>query len=129
MPNPASKRSNANRGCLAGIVVGLLLVLAGLAWKPLVPDAWLWSHEQAAEFAAASAELHAAEIQGHDHGDASSHPPDMTRQQARFDRIRTQLEAAQGARSGWGQSLVIAGAVVTALAAMGYAATQGPAER
>jgi hypothetical protein len=122
--------------CLAGLLAGLLVTLAGLAWMVLAKPSHVWSPEQAAELKAAGDALHAARSrdpgeaqQGQQAtpqaaGDASQAPPALAAAQARFDRIDAELESARTGRQRTGTWLLRLGLAAMVLFGVGYLSTR-----
>lgn len=107
---------------LTGVVVGMAIIAASVAWMTLAKPANVWSTEQAQEFNAAQSALHAA-ISGIDsrpNGDAGASGDAIAQAQARFDRIDEQLEGARSAHYSWGWRGVITGALLAAACGVGF---------
>jgi hypothetical protein len=118
---PASNRRA--RILVAGLVVGLFLVLGGLVWSTLAAPSSVWSREQAAEYQAAGEALHAARSQSPaSDGTAKSA---LTTAQQRFDRIEAELVAAQTGRQRISRWLVRLGLAAMLLFGVGYLASRG----
>ncbi|MAT70501.1 MAG: hypothetical protein CMJ58_13365 [Planctomycetaceae bacterium] len=113
------------------MIVGLALIVAGVAWQTVQPQSVLWSDEQAAALAEAAAALHAEEhghSGGHDHaGDPHQSAADelgATAAQARFDELNNQLKSARQLRDTLGLRLIQYGFGLTALCGLGYLAVR-----
>lgn len=134
MDHPATasrdeQRTVAQRFCLGGLALAVLTMLAGAIWGRVAakrPE-MLWSAEQAAEYQAASDDLHRME---HDHGHAAGEAvggdsaTEQTAARARFNELKVQLERAQYAQNRLGPRLIqfgLAGAIAFGL---GYLASR-----
>jgi hypothetical protein len=109
---------------VAGMIVGAVLLVVGLAWKPATTPETFWTAEQAQELKAASDALHDHSEGGHDHaaGEADAHAVEA---RARYARIQAELESAQFARDRVGPLLTRAGLAVTIAFGIGYMISRG----
>ncbi len=98
--------------CLVG---GVGMVVAGIAWKHLVPAGSYWSADQAGEYIEATRALKAAAMREDRRADD---PPDsqLTAAQTRFDDIKSDLDRAIAARKYSGTLLAIGGVVLVVVA-------------
>ena len=110
--------------CLAGMSVGLLLLLGGLAWSQWASPQVVWSPEQAAEHQAAGEALHAARRSAPPSGAGQeiAEAPELAAAQARFDAIDADLAAAQTSRQRTGRWLVGLGLAAMVIGGAGYLA-------
>ncbi len=115
---------------MAGIAIGIVLIVIGVAWPKIITPAMVWSPEQADELQRAGDAFHAAReqtrpIEGQELA-ASSDPQASPRALAekRYNRLKADLEAAQVVRTHWGQRLVAAGFGLTVVGGLGYLATR-----
>jgi hypothetical protein len=93
------------------LLAGVGLVVAGAAWTYIYPPQSYWSEDQAREYVDASRALKAAAMR---EGRRADDPPDaqLAAAQARFDRIKTDLDRAIVRRSYAGPLLVAGGCAV-----------------
>ena len=78
---------------LSLLLIGLGLVVLGLAWDHLVPSSAYWGPEQANELTAAHTDMHS---KSHHHGaDAEQQ---MATARERYEKISQQLESARGSQ-------------------------------
>jgi len=119
-----------HRICIAGVILGAILVIAGLGWSAVATPAAVWSIEQAAELKAASDAVHAArsgipETRGSQPVEAGKPDPRyLAAAQARLERINTDLEQARHVRDTWGQWAAAAGLALTIACGLGYLASR-----
>ena len=120
-----------HRICIAGVVLGAVLVIVGLGWSVVATPEAVWSMEQAAELKAASDAVHAARsgipvAPDSQPGDAGKPDPRyLAAAQARLERINADLEQARNVRDTWGQWAAAAGLALTIACGLGYLATRG----
>jgi hypothetical protein len=101
--------------CMAGAAFGVGMLLVGLVWKSATSPETFWTAEQAKEFEAASAALHATRDEaGHSH----AVPSDEARQ--RFALISAELERARYARDELGPLLTKLGLATAVAFGIGY---------
>ena len=95
------------------LITGLALIALGWLWNSLVPSTAYWGPQQADEFVAAQADLHAKTHA--QEGSRADHAQEFAAARERFDKIRHELESARTARSRTGSILAGIG-VLLALA-------------
>jgi hypothetical protein len=131
MAEPSSQTRWLHRICIAGVVLGAVLVIGGLGWSMVATPAAVWSMEQAAELKAASDAVHAARSGIPEGGDSraadvgKTDPRYLAAAQARVERINAELEQARDVRDTWGQRVAAAGLAVTIACGLGYLASRG----
>ncbi len=92
---------------LSLLLIGLCLVVLGLAWDHLVPSSAYWGPEQAKELTAAQIEMHS---KSHHHGaDAEQQ---MAAARERYRKISQQLETARGSQKRIGTFFLAAGVLL-----------------
>lgn len=103
--------------CLAAAALGLLVAVGGAVWQRSALPRHVWTVEQAQEFDAANAAMHAAV--GRD--DETAHAA----AKQRFDRIAAELHSARYAKDRLGAVLVRGGLAAAAVFSVGYLAIRG----
>jgi hypothetical protein len=121
------------RICLGGILLGLLVTIAGLTWPLWARPSLVWTAEQAAEYQSAGEALHAARridptatggnSDPDDGGEAGQSDSQLAVAQERFDKIRAELAAAQSLRQRAGAWLRWLGLAMMLLFGLGYLAS------
>jgi hypothetical protein len=102
-----------NRFAVPGLIlIGLCLLVLGIAWNQVLPSSAYWTPEQAEEFAAAQTELHARL----DH--AADHQQEFAVAKDRFIKIRDELENARGTRGRMKTVVTLLGATMLLVAIM-----------
>lgn len=131
MSEAAPKNRWWTTACLAGLVLGLLVIAVGIAWPKVVTPAMVWSPEQAEELQRAGDAFHAAREQNrpvdgsHPASGAGGAATPRELAEKRYNRLKGDLEAAQSIRTHWGQWVVAAGFGLTIACGLGYLATRG----
>jgi hypothetical protein len=111
--------------CVAGIGVGLLLIVCGLFWRTATTQESFWTEEQAREYKAASDALHAhGETGGAAPAEAGELNPEVAAARERFAQIQAELEEAQFARDKVGPLLVQIGLATAVAFGVGYLVTR-----
>lgn len=105
------------------LVIGLVLLCLGLSWNRWTTADRYWSPEQAKEFNEAQLSMHSI---AHSHDSSSHHAEELTAAQARFGKIKHQLQQAQSGRDRTGTILTAAG-IVSVLAGVAWHYTAGRA--
>jgi hypothetical protein len=116
--------------CIAGMVLGGMLIGAGLLWNLLAKPEHVWSSEQAMELEAARHEMHqltydsspATALSGNS---MDSREAKMAAARSRFEKIEAELAAARSLQQWTGVWLTRMGLAALALFGVGYLATQG----
>jgi hypothetical protein len=130
-----TNKTKAGRGpmaviCMLGIGVGVLAVIAGVAWAVLGGGRMMYTQEQAKEYSSAASALHSA-TSGHDHSGGADKGPATDRDAAvaaareRFDRAEAALKSAKFAQNELGAWLMGLGLAVTVAFGIGYVASRG----
>jgi hypothetical protein len=107
---------------LSLLLVGLCLIVLGLAWDHLVPSSAYWSPEQAQELTDAQLDMHS---KSHDHSPAAEQKMATARQ--RYVQISQQLESARGSQKRLA-TVFLAGGVLLLLAGIVLHITQPRSE-
>jgi hypothetical protein len=94
------------------IVAGLCLLVAGSQWSRLRPVSAYWSADQAAEYTAAHADLHA---EGHHFRSDAETAKEIKAARERVQKIDQELEQARTSRSRGGTLLIVAGLALLAV--------------
>lgn len=110
--------------CLAGLVLGLLVVGIGVAWPKIVTPQMVWPPEKAEELKQAADSFHSAREQGRGAGESGAPSPRELAEE-RFNRLKSELETAQRVRGSWGHWVVAAGFGLTIASGLGYLALRG----
>lgn len=118
---------------LAGLCVGVAVLIAGVVWSVWGSGRVMYSPEQAQEFEAAGAALHAATM-GHESHDGHEHEPppaDVDREalvakaRARYERAQATLESARFANNQLGKWLAGVGLAASLAFGIGYLSSRG----
>lgn len=104
------------------------MTIGGLGWATLATPAHVWSPEQAAEYQAAGAALHAARSEAPPTNARAGHRPveELAAAQARFTRISAELDRARSQRDRWGLWTAGTGLALIILGGVGYLAARRP---
>ncbi|MBX3426293.1 MAG: hypothetical protein KF688_11490 [Pirellulales bacterium] len=123
MPSaPRSGRLVVARLCAVGAAAGVLVAAGGLAWNMLAPNSWVWSDEQARDYAEATVAMHQAQQAT---VDASRPDFEAVRRQVeaarqRYERLHAELGSARETLQARGSRLIQWGCILTAACGIGY---------
>lgn len=107
----------------AGIVLGLVLAIAGWGWTAWSRPTDVWSPEQAAELQAADNAVHQARSpRGKAAGDSQA---TLKAAERRLAELRAELDHARSVRNDWGRRVAACGLGLTIVCGLGYLASRG----
>lgn len=115
---------------VGGIVLGVGLIAAGLAWSAFAKPEHFWSPDQAQEFEVARAAMHQLTYETKPNSAPSGAPPasreaEMELAKRRFEKIDAELSAARVRREETGVWLTRMGLAALVVFGLGYLASQG----
>lgn len=122
MDEPVS-RSRATAAFLTGIVVGVVLAIAGWSWTAWSRPTDVWSPEQAADLKASASAVHQA--RSSQDGDAEDVQAALDAAQRRVDELNAELVHARNLRNDWGRRVAACGLGLTIVCGLGYLASRG----
>lgn len=126
MPEKDSQNRLLPACCLALIVIGCVIIGVGIAWPSVVTPSMVWSNEQAEELQQAAAAFHSSRGEAaaiaRSGGDGVK-VRELTEQ--KYNRLKSELEAAQRVRSDWGTWVIAGGFGLTSLGGLGYLFMRG----
>lgn len=138
VPAAGQRRSATDRGAmlsLVGMVLGLAVTLASVAWMAVVKPSTVWTPDQALEYQRAGEALHAARSPQPNsaaaprdaptaHATSAERTMALIAAQERFNRIGAQLERARDQHQRWGRWAAGTGLALTILSGLGYLASR-----
>jgi len=95
-----------------GLCVGVIAILVGAMWTTFVRPESVWSQQQAEEFEAANAALHAVRAKHGAAVESAAARGEVAAVQERFRRIESQLESAQHAHDRLGTWIAAIGLAI-----------------
>jgi hypothetical protein len=118
-----SSRRMLGVGCQAGLVVGMLLVLAGALWQAFAKPEYVWSDTKAEEYRKSRAVWH--DLQYNDPRQPSApESADRAAQrvaaQRQFEQVQSELDKAIATHRHRGTRLMYAGLAAVVLFGVGY---------
>jgi hypothetical protein len=122
-----SSRRTVEIICLGGLVLGVVLAVAGGAWQALVKPEHVWSQEEANQMQAARTEWHNLiydDPQSPVAAESTARQRQREAAQRRFEEMQTELDSAIASRRYRGARLVYAGLAAMAAFGVGYLATR-----
>jgi hypothetical protein len=108
-----------------GLCAGVIAVLAGAMWMTFVTPTSVWSQQQAEEFDAANAALHAVRAKYGAAVESAAAQGEVAAAQHRFNRIESQLESARYAHERWGTWISAGGLAIAAICGLGLLSVRG----
>ena len=123
MTATGSRRRTVRIVCQVGLVIGMLLVLAGAAWQTLAKPEHVWSPKQAEEFREARTAWHNLQYgdpQQPSALESAGRAAQREAAQRRFEQVHDELEDAIATHRHRGTRLMHSGLAAMVLFGVGY---------